>query len=268
MENKIDLQIAISNLDTEISLAAKNFHEWVVTGSDWHDPSWLFECCFLQLLAISEALSLPEFRKLIYDEFVLIQKSKNGINASGVDEDGSVYSETVRRIRCYLRALKKSFYDLSETTVTKDLLQILRDIHYVITDKAVFQKAPENEKDVHIRIEAILKCVFPDLKHQPVLTKTIKNFIPDTGISSLKTLLEYKFLSRSSDVARIADEVLADTRGYVSKEWDKFLYVIYETNRFRTENDWNRFLRESEISLNTSIVVLGGEPLEKEETKS
>jgi hypothetical protein len=61
---------------------------------------------------------------------------------------------------------------------------------------------------------------------------------------------------------------LADTRGYVSKEWDKFLYVIYETNRFKRENDWNIFLRESGIPLNTSIVVLGGEPSGKDEIKT
>ena len=59
----------------------------------------------------------------------------------------------------------------------------------------------------------MLKCVFPDLKHKPVLTKQIKNFEPDTGISSSATLIEYKFLSRAEDVGPLADELLADTRG-------------------------------------------------------
>jgi hypothetical protein len=76
MENKIDLQIAISNLETEINLANNFFHDWIEYNDEHSEPSWLFECCFLQLLAISEALSLPEFRKIIFDEFIKIQNSK------------------------------------------------------------------------------------------------------------------------------------------------------------------------------------------------
>ena len=142
----------------------------------------------------------------------------------------------------------------------KDLLQIIRNIHYVITDTAVFATVPANEKDVHLRIEAILKCVFPDLKHKPTLSKQIKNFEPDSGISSLRTLVEYKYVSRKEDVGAIADQLLADTRGYTSKDWERFLYVIYETNRFRTEDDWNQFMRESDVPMNTTVVVLSGEP--------
>ena len=58
----------------------------------------------------------------------------------------------------------------------------------------------------------------------------------------------------------IADQILADTRGYTSKDWNRFLYVIYETNRFRTEKDWNLFLEQSGVPKNTTVVVLSGEP--------
>jgi hypothetical protein len=112
-----------------------------------------------------------------------------------------------------------------------------------------------------------LKCVFPDLKHKPTLTKQIKNFEPDTGIPSIETLIEYKFLSRREDIATIADEVLADTRGYTSRDWNRFLYVIYETNRIRPEKDWNQLLRQSGVPENTTIVVLGGEPTRRKRKK-
>ncbi|MDZ7722878.1 MAG: hypothetical protein U5R06_08730 [candidate division KSB1 bacterium] len=148
----------------------------------------------------------------------------------------------------------------STTIVNKDILEIIRNIHYVITDTKVFHGKPRYESDVHQRIESILKCVFPDLKHKPTLTKQIKNFEPDTGIQSINTLIEYKYLSRSENVSRIADEVLADTRGYTSPEWKRFIYVIYETSRIRPESEWNLFLRQSKIPKNTCIVVLSGEP--------
>lgn len=260
MKNKIDIQIAIQNLKTQLTKSSNQFHEWMMSGEDWADPTWLIESCFLQLLTVAEALDLSEFRKMVYDEYVKIKGSKYGFTKADVDPDGDHYSTVISRIRCYTMAMGNLFPDLEQTTVTKDLLQIIRDIHYVITDTAVFQKIPENENDVHIRIEAVLKCVFPDLKRKPVLTKQIKNFEPDTGIPSIQTLVEYKYLSRKSDIGPIADQLLADTRGYVSKDWARFLYVIYETNRFRTENDWNMFLRESGVTSNTTVVVLGGEP--------
>jgi hypothetical protein len=260
MKDKIDIQIAIQNLKTQIGEASSQFQNWLMSSDEWYDPSWLIESCFLQLLLVTETLSFTEFRKMIHEEYIIVKKSKNGFNESEVDPDGDHYSVVITRLQCYLNALENLFPDVKQTTVTKDLLQIIRDIHYVITDTAVFQNTPANENDVHIRIEAVLKCIFPDLKHKPVLTKQIKNFIPDTGIPSLQTLVEYKYLARSTDVGLIADQLLTDTRGYTSRDWTRFLYVIYETNRFRREKDWITFLREAGVPENTSVVVLGGEP--------
>ena len=260
MKSTFDLQLAIQNLETLTSKASNQFSQWVMTGEDWYDPSWLIESCFIELLTVAEILDLFEFRKMVLDEYTAAKSSKNGFTASDSDPDGEPYSIVLGRVRCYSRVLKNLFLLDERTSITKDILQIIRDIHYAITDTAVFQNTPENEEDVHLRIEAILKCVFPDLKHKPTLTKQIKNFEPDTGISSLQTLLEYKFLSRKTDIGPIADQLLADTRGYTSKDWTRFIYVIYETNRFRTESDWNLFLRESGVPSNTTIVVLGGEP--------
>ena len=58
----------------------------------------------------------------------------------------------------------------------------------------------------------------------------------------------------------MADEILADTRGYVSADWDTFVYVIYETHRFRTETEWNEFLKACGTAVNTRAIVLCGEP--------
>lgn len=174
--------------------------------------------------------------------------------------DGEENSAVTSRILCFTHALAQLLPGDETTRVTKDLLQIIRDIHYPITDASMFGHPPSNEDEVHTRVEAILKCVFPDLKRKPTLTKQIKNFEPDTGIPSLQTLIEYKFLARKEDAGTVADEILADTRGYTSKEWNRFIYVIYETGRFKTESDWNQLLRESGVDGNTVAVVLCGEP--------
>jgi hypothetical protein len=260
MKEKIDIQTALVKLDRQILDAAGQFDQWYIDGNEYAEPSWVIETCFLQLLVLAESLGLVAFQQMLQAEYTKIASSNGGFDQSAKSPDGEPYSVVLGQIRCFKEGLACLFPDKTITEVTKDVLQILRDIHYSITDLKVFGTVPSNENDVHLRIEAILKCVFPDLKHKPMLTKQIKNFEPDTGIPSINTLIEYKYLANKKDESRIADEILADTRGYVSKDWKRFIYVIYETNRFRKESEWDQLLRESGVSESTSVVVLSGEP--------
>lgn len=260
MNEALNIQEAIANLKMSISDADRSFDEFMQTGDEWNDAGWRIEKCFLKLLTIVEAMGLSELHKMILSHYLAEKDSKEGFLKQAKTPDGEPYSVNASRLRQFLGAIEQFFPNKEPTMISKDLLQIIRDIHYTITDKALFKEVPQNEKDVHTRIEGILKCVFPDLKHKPMLTKQIKNFEPDTGIPSIETLIEYKFLSSAKDVAVIADQVLADTRGYASKEWNRFIYVIYETNRFRREKEWIQLLRQSGVPENTTIVVLSGEP--------
>src|SRR5260221_427705 len=150
--------------------------------------------------------------------------------------------------------------DHKRTTVSKDFIDIHRATQYSITDEKCFPSPPANENEVHARIEAVLRCVFPDLLHKPPIAKQIKNFQPDTGLPSIHTLIEYKFMADAGEEKRIAEEVLADTRGYVSEEWTKFIYVIYETKRIKPESHWKQLLRTSGLESNTEVIVISGEP--------
>jgi len=262
-----NIEEAIYDLKNKISEADRRFDDWILTNNEYKNPFWLIERCFIQLLAIAEAIGLEEFRKMIHVEYDEIKTSKDGFLEVSCTPDGEPYSLIISKIRLFIYALESFFPKQNHTKISKDLLRIIRDIHYVITDKVLFRTTPSNENDVHLRIEGILKCVFPDLKHKPAITKQIKNFEPDTGIPSIETLIEYKFLSSKEDIAVIADQVLADTRGYTSRDWNHFLYIIYETNRFRTEKEWSQLLTQSGVPENTTIVVLSGEPPKRKRKK-
>jgi len=260
MNQPLNIEQAITNLRSAVANADSRFEDMIYNpGDELNDAGWRIETCFLILLTIVEALGLSELHKMILSEYASIKGSKKGFVENEI-VGGEPFSVCLSRIRQFLRVIEQFFPQKEPTMISKDVLQIIRDIHYTITDKALFANVPKDEKDVHIRIEGILKCVFPDLKHKPTLTKQIKNFEPDTGIPSIETLIEYKFLSRAEDVPVIADQVLADTRGYTSKDWKRFIYVIYETNRFKREKEWVQLLRQSGVPENTTVVVLSGEP--------
>jgi hypothetical protein len=222
------------------------------------NAAWYIENAFLKLVIAAEVFDLVDIKRLILEDIREASTKKYGFADStmGPDEPRSIW---LARYRQFLHAFETIGGSEQENSVTKDVTEIIRATAYPITDKQLFGTVPASEDEVHRRIEGVLRCVFPDLKHKPVLTKPIKNFEPDTGLPSIRTLIEYKFVRRSADVPVIADQILADTRGYVSRDWATFLYVIYETRRFRPEHEWNALLRDCGATSSTTAIVLSGE---------
>lgn len=234
---------------------------WMDRYPDYNNESnvsWHIETAFLKLLVATEALGLQALKGMIIADMSEAKASKKGFaqQAMGPEEPYSIW---LARLSQHLAALQTLVSDQG-LSITKDLSEILRATLYSITDLSLFPGPPSSEDDVHRRIEGVLKCVFPDLRHKPRLTKPIKNFEPDTGLPSIGTLIEYKFLSHRNQVSVIADQVLADTRGYAHKDWHTFLYVIYEARRIKPEFEWNLLLRECNVPESTSLIVLSGEP--------
>jgi hypothetical protein len=218
------------------------------------------ERAFIQLLVLLETLDLENTYAFVSTAFEQARKEGFTKSAMGINEPYIVWGDFIYN---YVDAIAVSHNVYkSEATVIKDIESILREALYSITDTKVFPSPPVNEAEVHSRIEAVLRCIFPDLKHGPTINKPIKSFVPDTGLPSIKTLIEYKFITNATEAKTIIDEILADTRGYVSKDWHLFLYVIYETRRLISEPRWNDLLDKCDLTGNTKIIVISGEPAE------
>lgn len=254
---------ALDAISATVARAADQTHAFVYTDDEWaaHSITWNLELAFAQLLTLAETLQLPLLRSDIARDLETASASNEGLSELISDPDGDDHLKWAGRARRHVSTLQSLFAPEPSRTVTKDLESILRAATYSITDPRVFGAPPQNESDVHLRLESVLRCVFPDLKHKPSITKPIKNFEPDTGIPTIQTLIEYKFLSSAVVAAQMADELLADTRGYTSRDWTSFVYVIYETQRFKPETEWRQFLRDCGVGPSAVVVVLSGEPL-------
>ena len=251
------LAAALDAISEDIEKADSAFEGHLYTDDSWSlgSSEWRIHLAFSKLLVLCEVLHLPK----LYDDIAQTLKlAEADWSASVKDPEGDLHLKWGGPARRYHQTLQSIFLTESSQTVTKDLEAIVRDSLYVITDKRIYGSAPKSEDDVHLRLEGILRCVFPDLLRKPSLSKPIKNFVPDTGIPSIKTIIEYKFVSDRTQVSAIADEILADTRGYTAEKWKAFLYVIYETERFRPEAEWRQLLRECGNAENVSAIVLSG----------
>lgn len=264
MDNKLEIAETIELIHESLTKAdhafeLNMFEELPDIADDYIKiAKYYVEKAFIECLVLLDGLNLSKTYEQI--STIYSQAIKEGFDKQevGVEDPYLVYSDLLGR---YIDAIGAAFGGRSTVSVTKNLIEILKATVYPITDKKLFPNPPANETEVHLRIEGVLRCAFTDLKSKPTLTKPIKNFEPDTGLPSVRTLIEYKYISNNEDAKKVADQILADTRGYVSKDWDRFIYIIYETHRVRPEKEWRLFLSECGIGNNTEVVVLSGEPL-------
>ncbi|MBB4634069.1 hypothetical protein [Longimicrobium terrae] len=258
----------VSDLRTAITQAENLYDRVILSGLldygdedlDRQNVEWWIEIVFLKILAAAGFLGLTSIESLVKTD--LDTAKDGGANGFTKIETGpdEPFSKWLSRLRQYTAAIEVLGEVQSVHSITKDVAEILRACQYSILDAKVYPEPPRSEDEVHRRIEAVLRCVFPDLKHKPMLTKPIKNYQPDTGLPSIRTLIEYKYLTKAAEAPIIADQILADTRGYHSRDWDTFIYVVYETRRIKPESEWNQLLTESGLANNTTAIVISGEP--------
>lgn len=221
----------------------------------------LVETVFLQLAALCERFHLMHLHTLILSTYEKAKTGREGCAASDSFEDFTVWLVWETPLNQFIEAIAAAFGVTATpaTEVRLDLLTILRNTQKAVLDELCYDP-PENEADVHDRIENVLRCFFPDLIRKPPLAKAISGFIPDTGIPSINTLVEYKYMSDGSQARAIANQILSDTRGYAGCGWTNIVFVIYETGRFRTVDEWRQLLRECEVPESIELILLHGVP--------
>ena len=138
------------------------------------------------------------------------------------------------------------------------LIKVLENCEKHIQDRRIFAWVPCSEDDVHGRIESVLECLYDGVLRKPPIAKPIKNFEPDTAVPSVKTLIEYKYITSDGDAKRVVDEILADIGGYQGEDYDTFVFVIYETQRFRRLTDWKDMVKRSNPPNQVEVILLKG----------
>lgn len=259
-----NISAAVAAIENSLREASNSFLSACyspVDSTERHEYDGLVEYyverAFVELLVLLEHLGLNETYKQVSALYEAAKAKSFDESEMGPEEPYLVWNE---KIRMYLGAVSTAhgLSDGSKSDV-RDLKAIIRRSVYSICDTSIFPYVPGKEAHVHDRIEAILKCHYADLKRKPPLAKPIKHFEPDTGIPSIKTLIEYKFVTTKVEAKRVADEILADSSAYRSPPWKNFLFVIYETTRVMSEDDWTALLRECDLGANYDAIVLSGD---------
>lgn len=212
-------------------------------------------------------LSLVAFLELYAGEHTcLLEEAKiirESVKADPIKSrilDGDVYLTWPWKIRDITDIFRAMHLKEENNTpaILAPLVDVIANTEYYITNRKAFGTEPGSEKDVHVRIEGMLKCLYPDLQSKPRLTKMIKNFEPDTGIPCLKSLIEYKYINNLDEAKLILDQILADIGGYQTDDYDNFIFVIYETHRIVPLSDWRQAIAQSKPPNPIEIILIKG----------
>ena len=117
------------------------------------------------------------------------------------------------RLQSELSIIKKLYIETTGAGIPSSLnlvVQIIRQAEYTMEG---LNKHPNSEKELDEFMENLFKPIYPDLLSTPTLPKSIKNFEPDTGIPSLRLLIEYKYVASKEQVKKVTDEI--------SKRWEE-----------------------------------------------
>lgn len=261
LHDRIHIEDSLAAIGTSLREASINFNNLLYeTHEDGRDifqdsVEYQIQFAFEQLLFLMEALGFESSYQDVKDLYGEAKKDLSKHEPT-IDEPILTWPRYIHR---HIRILKNIFGIQPALKLLKiDLCNMLKQAAYSITNPKIYKTPPQEERDVHNRIENILKPVFGDLLTEPTLTKQIKSFRPDTGLPSQHTLIEYKFAETNQHIKKIADEILTDTRGYASKDWKRFIFAIYETRPLRAEQDWKQLFDQCGMGKEFEVIVLTG----------
>lgn len=262
MNNQANIKEALETVESDMNSALRVIQQLDEGVCGYGYPKEYIESmiqkAFTTLLLLSEVCKLDHFRTLVLQDFENAKNLNDGLNTTEMLYGGESELIASRDLFKLLHVFKAVYGLEDKVRSIVSVIDVLRNCEYSLT-RSKGMDAPSNEPELHERIEGILRCVYPDLKHKPTITKPIKNFEPDTGIPSIKTLIEYKYVDSPDVLKRVSDEILADTQGYKSKNWNRFIYLVYETKRLQSENKWKLHLEECGNPKNTDVIVIRGE---------
>jgi hypothetical protein len=249
------LELAFSQDDQFLQIETKERVTWTLTSA-WRT--------IISLLQERGQSFLAESALHEYENF------KSSPMEAKTDPDGEPYLVSSAHAWRWAELLRRLYVKTKLpplSAAVQDIEQIIRRAETHLCDLSVFGWRPTEEDDVHHRLEGVLGCIFPDIKHTPTIDKPIKSFKPDTGIPSRRALIEYKYITDKAAGKCILDQILADISGYTSDRYDHFIFVIYETQRVFPEEQWVSHLTSDGIGERVQVILIKGVPPTDEDLK-
>jgi hypothetical protein len=211
------------------------------------------------LLVVLEAADMRETRASVINKWRVFIDDKGLGHTNDYQEfqncDSPALTFLERLIKGLRIAVGKAISSEEQWTLRR-LEEILRNTSVLIHRR---QNPPADEdalkKTMHDYLHA---CFHSDFRRKPAIGGILKDFKPDCGITSAGAAIEFKFIRTKENAGVAVTGIVADANGYKgSRDWTRFYVVLYQTEPFISENDFQSEMKRIEATAWTAIVVNG-----------
>ncbi|QDK37951.1 hypothetical protein [Bdellovibrio sp. NC01] len=118
---------------------------------------------------------------------------------------------------------------------------------------------PKDELEIQNVMHSVLEGNFgKDFIKRPSINQAFKTYIPDGGIKSIATAIEFKFIDSERELKTAMEGLYADFHGYSdSKDWNNFISIFYMTSNFKSPRTIKEEIEEKTMKRWTALVFTG-----------
>ncbi|WP_224727889.1 hypothetical protein [Escherichia coli] len=210
--------------------------------------AWHLEKSLRSIAVLAERLGVPSIER----EIALLRKRQLGETSRPYE--GEIHSEVYSLASACFAPLK-AMTDAHAVTAHTVLQNIIKNTAQIVQMRGV---SPTNEADVRNAVLDVCRFAFPDAIKEVGIPQLLSSSRADIGVSSLRTVIEFKFVTEKNDMANALKGVYSDMKTYRSNDWDTFYGVFYMTKPFFNDDDVRREFTRVRADLSWTPFAISG----------
>lgn len=209
--------------------------------------AWHLEKSLRSIAVLAERLGAPSIER----EIATLRTKKL---SETTRYEGDIHSEIYSLAHACFAPLK-AMTDAHAVTAHTVLKNIIKNTAQIVQMRGV---SPTNEADVRNAVLDVCRFAFPDAIKEVGIPQLLTSSRADIGVSSLRTVIEFKFVTEKNDMSNALKGVYSDMKTYRSADWDTFYGVFYMTKPFFNDDDVRREFSRVRADLSWTPFAISG----------
>lgn len=217
-------------------------------GVEYEVLAWHLEKSLRSIAVLAERLKAPSIEREI-----AMLRARN-LRDTSRPYDGEIHSEIYSLANACFAPLK-AMTDAHAVTAHTVLQNIINNTAQIVQMRGV---SPTTEAHVRNAVLDVCRFAFPDAIKEVGIPQLLTSSRADIGISSLRTVIEFKFVTDKDDMSNALKGVYSDMKTYRNPEWDNFYGVFYMTKPFFNGDEVRREFTKVRADLSWTPFVISG----------
>jgi hypothetical protein len=216
--------------------------------SEYEVLAWHLEKSLRSIAVLAERLGVPSIER----EIAELRKRK--LSETSRPYEGEIHSQIYSLASACFSPLK-AMTDAHAVTAHTVLQNIIKSTAQIVQMTGV---SPKNEADVRNAVLDVCRFAFPDAIKEVGIPQLLTSSRADIGVSSLRTVIEFKFVTEKNEMSNALKGVYSDMKTYRNPDWATFYGVFYMTQPFFNQDEVRREFTSVSADLSWTPFAISG----------